>query len=57
MKRIAYLCDICKKAYYSLEELESVENTLYNCKNQFDCRGRFLRQNRNTKKKFPKNSK
>jgi hypothetical protein len=55
MKRIAYICDICKKAYYSLEELDQVNNSLYNCKNQFECRGRFLRQNRN--KKFPNISK
>lgn len=41
--KIAYICTNCRKAYYNEDEVKQVNNELYVCKNEYDCKGRFLR--------------
>lgn len=41
--KIAYICTNCRKAYYNEDEVKQVSNELYVCKNEYDCKGRFLR--------------
>ena len=41
--RIAFICTNCRKAHYSEEYVNSVSNGLFVCKNEFKCKGRFLR--------------
>ena len=45
--RIAFICTNCRKAHYSEEYIRNVSNELFVCKNEFKCKGRFLRLFRN----------
>ena len=41
--RIAYICTNCRKAHYSEETIRPVGNQLFVCKDEFKCKGRFLK--------------
>lgn len=50
MRKIAYICCNCNKAYYSEDDVNQVFRYELNvCKDEFACKGRFLTQKKNIK--------
>jgi hypothetical protein len=47
--KIAFICANCNKAHYNDKNVKYISNELFVCEDVFNCKNRFLTQNRGKK--------